>query len=375
LRQSGGPQGLIFSRPRRQPRAKVTWCAARSNNASRCLGARGRVDRPGAAGTYGCLEALLARRRASRCGLADRGGQRRARRRPRSPMRWRWRSCAADGELARRVAPTLDPWRPGPGLLAHPPPRELCVLCGCIRATAADAVVAIAELGPEGEAVVGIRTIGTTLSAVVGRCALPSRGGTPIAGRCVPGGEAVTIAPCIWKTRQRDHVRVACPTRGGAAFMVVDEGPGMSGSSFLSVGESLVAGGRARVARLFSWGSRAVDPKTAGFSRVTVPPAGAAFRSYVFSVRAPRARGSSGDWRRGVAFGFSGVDRQSAWPTAWPVSDGAAQVPLARWRPFAQVRGAGRPTGRRATSVPGAWGGSGRGAHAGQRFLRRQWPI
>ncbi|HZU44817.1 MAG TPA: hypothetical protein VE994_19210 [Terriglobales bacterium] len=99
-------------------------------------------------------------------------------------------------------------------------------------------------------AVIGIRSIGTTLSAVVAAA---------FRGRGVPA-ERISVRPTghpfdritrftdeelCWVERERD---------AGAHFFVVDEGPGLSGSSFLSVGEALLRAGvqRAKVTFLCS---------------------------------------------------------------------------------------------------------------------------
>lgn len=88
-------------------------------------------------------------------------------------------------------------------------------------------------------AVVGIRSIGTTLSSVV--CATLRQ--------VQASGERITVRPDghpfnrslaftpeqgAWVARHRG---------AGSEFWVVDEGPGLSGSSFLSVGEALVEAG------------------------------------------------------------------------------------------------------------------------------------
>lgn len=88
-------------------------------------------------------------------------------------------------------------------------------------------------------AVVGIRTIGATLSAVTA-AALRKRG---------LGVERITVRPAghpynrqtRLSSRQIEFVKKE--TTAGSAFLVVDEGPGLSGSSFLSVAEALVEGG------------------------------------------------------------------------------------------------------------------------------------
>src|SRR3954469_21448791 len=84
-------------------------------------------------------------------------------------------------------------------------------------------------------AVIGIRTIGTTLSAIV---AAEFRRHRIAASR-------VTVRPhghpfrreCRFSAEQRDWI--AERRRSGDIFAVVDEGPGLSGSSFLSVANAL----------------------------------------------------------------------------------------------------------------------------------------
>jgi len=83
--------------------------------------------------------------------------------------------------------------------------------------------------------VVGIRSIGTTLSAVVA---------AQLQSLCSEV-ERTTVRPtghpydreCQWETSQRQAIVRACAS--GAEFIVCDEGPGRSGSSLLSVAEAL----------------------------------------------------------------------------------------------------------------------------------------
>jgi hypothetical protein len=79
-------------------------------------------------------------------------------------------------------------------------------------------------------AVIGVRSIGTSLSAVV-KSALR---GERISVR--PGGEPWARALC-WSDAQRAFVERL--QRTAAEFLIVDEGPGMSGSTFLAVAEAL----------------------------------------------------------------------------------------------------------------------------------------
>ena len=88
-------------------------------------------------------------------------------------------------------------------------------------------------------AVIGIRSIGSTLSAVV-KSALESRG---------TAAERITVRPTehpfdrklLLNSSQREWVQ--SNARRNAVFFIVDEGPGLSGSSFLSVAESVVGNG------------------------------------------------------------------------------------------------------------------------------------
>jgi len=158
--------------------------------------------------------------------------------------------------------------------------------------------------------VIGIRSIGTTLGALVA-AALAQRG--TMAGRISvrPTGHPFdrltrfSREQLAWVADQRDS---------GTMFFVVDEGPGLSGSSFLSVGEALVRAGveRSRICFLCShepnpeslrayngaerWSSfdvRAVQHKS------HIPPGGA-------------VELGGGKWRAVV------YPDATHWPTCWP---------------------------------------------------------
>jgi len=99
-----------------------------------------------------------------------------------------------------------------------------------------------AVVGKSPVAVVGIRSIGTTLSAVVKAAADKLQfGGVPT--------ERITVRPQGHEYErtlafsERESAWVDRHRARGAVFLVVDEGPGLSGSSLLSVGEALVAQG------------------------------------------------------------------------------------------------------------------------------------
>jgi hypothetical protein len=121
--------------------------------------------------------------------------------------------------------------------------------------------------------VLGIRSIGVTLSAVA--CASLALRGTWSQRICVrPAGH-----PYDRKLEVTPSLRRWLALAEGAEFLLVDEGPGISGSSFLSVAEALESCGVA-ASRIHLLGSREVDPAT---------------------LRAPDAR------RRWERFAFNGV--------------------------------------------------------------------
>ncbi len=101
----------------------------------------------------------------------------------------------------------------------------------------ADAVDRIPSAGRE-LAVIGIRSIGTTLSAVVAAAA----------GRATRV-QRITVRPCGHPFDRVLHLSlhhsdwIATAESRGAHFVVVDEGPGLSGSSFRAVAEALVRSG------------------------------------------------------------------------------------------------------------------------------------
>jgi hypothetical protein len=94
----------------------------------------------------------------------------------------------------------------------------------------------------ESVVVVGIRSIGTTLSAMVAAAAR-------LRGLYA---ERITVRPCghpYHRQTEFSPAQLQVIQRGvasAAAFVIVDEGPGLSGSSFLSVAEALEKAGAAR---------------------------------------------------------------------------------------------------------------------------------
>lgn len=158
-------------------------------------------------------------------------------------------------------------------------------------------------------AVIGIRGIGTTLSAVV--CAALSRRGVAAERTTVrpaghPFDRQTELTPEQRAWVQRHH-------RRESDFLVVDEGPGLSGSSFLSVGEALIAAGVARE-RVTFLASCAPD-----IAALRAPRAAERWRS--FRVRTARTGSrfpadaamefSGGEWRRHLLL------NGQAWPASW----------------------------------------------------------
>lgn len=105
----------------------------------------------------------------------------------------------------------------------------------------ADVLDQLPELPPR-VVVVGIRSIGTTLSAVTA-AALRERGRAAARITVRPAGH-----PYSRRTEFSDSQTelIKRELSRGVHFWVVDEGPGLSGSSFLSVGEALLQAGASR---------------------------------------------------------------------------------------------------------------------------------
>jgi hypothetical protein len=149
------------------------------------------------------------------------------------------RSWRTGGRLAPPEPAAVDPLLalPLPGRIAVRPPEGYAQFALYPEAYAE----AARALGPEPElTVVGIRSIGTGLGAMVAAAAGARR--SPVTVRPIgdPYARTVALSPSLARTlAARVHGKVA----------VVDEGPGRSGSSFLAVVDALEALGvdRARI--------------------------------------------------------------------------------------------------------------------------------
>ena len=153
------------------------------------------------------------------------------------------------GRVTDRCAEILvsSEFREQPELLDHLPPQiqeELTVATpegfayyALHPLRYADAVEGLGEV--RDAIVVGIRSIGTTLSAVTA-AALRRRGSNVQRFTVRPEGHPFDRVT-RWNERQLQVIRRGVLSE--ASFLVVDEGPGLSGSSFLSVAEALCAAG------------------------------------------------------------------------------------------------------------------------------------
>lgn len=158
-------------------------------------------------------------------------------------------------------------------------------------------------------AVIGIRSIGTTLSAVVA-AALRGRGvqaeRTTVRPTGHPYDRSVRLEPgqIDWLTAYRAR---------GARFVVVDEGPGLSGSSFLAVGDGLVRAGIAPRCITFLC-SRAPNP-----AELVAPDAERRWSAFATpAIVAPTTlppdagrRLSAGLWREHL------YPEEALWPASW----------------------------------------------------------
>ena len=117
------------------------------------------------------------------------------------------------------------------------------------------------ELAPR-VAVIGIRSVGSTLGAVV-RAVLGAHGISVERITVRPAGEPYR-RKTVFSPEQQDWLRARLDQR--CDFVVVDEGPGFSGSTFLSVAQALVDSG-VPCSRIVLMGSRPFPLQAAGTMR------------------------------------------------------------------------------------------------------------
>jgi len=158
-------------------------------------------------------------------------------------------------------------------------------------------------------AVVGIRSIGTTLSAVV-VAAARAEGKRAERNTVRPGGHPynrlMTLSP-----QQAEFVRRH--VAADSAFLVVDEGPGLSGSSFLSVAEALERAGVARE-RIVLIGSHL--PNVDDLRAEDAPRRARRFCWIAVSTE-PRSPAQAGDFIGGGQWRTHLFTHREDWPAAW----------------------------------------------------------
>ncbi|HUI83501.1 MAG TPA: hypothetical protein VL240_04715 [Candidatus Binatia bacterium] len=174
-------------------------------------------------------------------------------------------------------------------------------------------VVGRLELAAPEIFVIGIRTIGTTLSAVVA-AELVRMGIRAQRATVRPTGHPY-YRSCEFDPRQRQSIARAVSSH--SAFLICDEGPGRSGSSFLSVAEALERQGvpRERISILCS---HEVD-----ISALCAPDAARRwmrYRSVAIGMtrRLPPDTGDflgGGDWRGKL------LAPGDPWPALWPLAE------------------------------------------------------
>lgn len=170
-------------------------------------------------------------------------------------------------------------------------------------------LAAALPLNSSSAAVLGIRSIGTPLSAVVA-AALRRRGLAAERATVRPQGH-----PFDRETEFSLDVRrwIAAQRARRAEFLVVDEGPGLSGSSFLSVGDALLQAGVPRNSIAFLC---ATQPDSSRLRARDAARRWSEFRSYAVLPRPnlpPEADEdfSGGNWRRHL------FDAACNWPASW----------------------------------------------------------
>jgi hypothetical protein len=217
-----------------------------------------------------------------------------------------------------------------------------------------------------GVLVVGIRSIGTTLSAVA-CAALVARGEPSTRFTVRPSGDPYERR---LELDARQRVAVERARDRDSPVLVVDEGPGNTGSTFLSTAEALVAAGTpperitlvcSRPPRVELLGARDAGARFRRF-RVVVAPS---------DIRVPEAEAdlSEGAWR---AHAY-GRDDEAAWPASFTQTERRKLLmPGARLAKFEGLGRVGRAAHARACALEGA--GLGAAPHdEGDGFVSYPW--
>lgn len=194
---------------------------------------------------------------------------------------------------------------------------------------------------PERAVVLGIRSIGTSLSAVV--AAGLERLGVSISSATVrPRGH-----PFDRKLRLSDEFSRWLRARRNSHFAVVDEGPGLSGSSFAAVAGALSAYGipDARIVLFPSW-----EPDGSGFISEAARDRWRKHRKYVVDFKEVLPFGdlpdlSAGNWRKLV------YRDEGDWPAVQPQHERRKFLAGGRLLKFAGLASYGAPVLARAEAL------------------------
>ncbi len=168
----------------------------------------------------------------------------------------------------------------------------------------ADVVAGLGEI--RDVVVVGIRSIGTTLSAVTAAAAR-LRGSSVHRFSVRPEGHPFDRVT-RWSDGQMQLIRHGVLSE--ATLLVVDEGPGLSGSSFLSVAEGLCEAGVAQD-RIVLISSYVPDA-----SRLRARDAAARWSRFR-CVAIGDGRRPDGEWIGAGLWRQRFLDKESSWPGAW----------------------------------------------------------
>jgi hypothetical protein len=288
---SAGPQGLVF-------RSGVSWLS-QTEMANRLAGTLAEAMRAPDQDARAALVRALIGAGALECALADSGDPLAAR-----AMEIADAVASAAFGADRRALPAfsaeVESWR-SPAVLRQTVPEGFAYYALAPLAFGEDAAAQVTG-GPV--TVVGIRTIGTTLSAAA-KAALLRRGLDVDRLTLRPQGHAYDRRLPL-DPQARTHIERRRAV--GALFLVVDEGPGLSGSTFLSVAEAIETLGVPRD-RILLFGSRSVDPKA-----LVAPDGARRWRRFASTAARPR-RPDLASGGRDLA---GGQWRALLWPSKMP---------------------------------------------------------
>jgi hypothetical protein len=211
------------------------------------------------------------------------------------------------GVLQDKAIALVEQLRP-PGLISFSPPEGFSYYA--LHPLDFAHLISRIPSEPPACALIGIRSIGTTLSAM---CAAALRQ----AGRSAVSRITVrpTGHPYSRRTEfsQPEMTWIREQLRAAAQFLIVDEGPGRSGSTFLSVAEALIGAGVPNE-RITILGSRQADPQS-----LCATDAAARWQAFRFLSTTPSVNTrfepctyvGGGHWRD---FMFCDV---AMWPESW----------------------------------------------------------